>query len=187
MFTGLTARVPVLQVFAPGARVQPVFFDVASVAVANAVTGPEAFGGKTFELVGSGILSIMEFILWFARAQGRKNLFAPLPDAVSRLLAALPLMPISGDQLALLQAGYVSTGLPWLAGVGAQGRPVRLFLDRSMIRFRNYGRFGSEMLTGRSAGENRHRPMLAPTDRVGSAPCPLREIYGSSRVFKPYG
>ena len=144
MFAGLIAQAPVLPVFGPEAKLQPVFVDDAAEAVANALGNPETFGGKTFELVGPEVLTMFQLNQRIACAQGRRTLFAPLPDAVAKLIAALPLTPISLDQLALLKAGNVSTGLPGLAELGVQARPLELFLDRWMVRFRSHGRFGSK-------------------------------------------
>jgi len=59
------------------------------------------------------------------------------------VIAALPLTPISTDQLTLLRAGNVSTGLPGLKALGVTARPLGLFLDRWMVRFRKHGRFGT--------------------------------------------
>lgn len=147
MFAGLIASAPVLPVFAPEARLQPVFVDDAAEAVATALANPERFGGQTFELVGPEAMTMLDLNQRIARAQGRSTLFAPLPDAVAGLIAALPLTPISRDQLALLKAGNVGTGLPGLAELGIAARPLGLYLDRWMVRFRQHGRFGTKRST----------------------------------------
>lgn len=144
MFGGLIASAPVLPVFAPEAKLQPVFVDDAAEAVAVALANPERFGGQTFELVGPEAMTMLDLNQRIARAQGRNTLFAPLPDAVAGLIAALPLTPISRDQLALLKAGNVGTGMPGLAELGIAARPLGLYLDRWMVRFRQHGRFGTK-------------------------------------------
>lgn len=144
MFGGLIANAPVLPVFAPEAKLQPVFVDDAAEAVAVALANPERFGGQTFELVGPEAMTMLDLNQRIARAQGRNTLFAPLPDAVAGLIAALPLTPISRDQLALLKAGNVGTGMPGLAELGIAARPLGLYLDRWMVRFRQHGRFGTK-------------------------------------------
>ena len=60
MFAGLIAQAPVLPVFGPEAKLQPVFVDDAAEAVANALGNPEAFGGKTFELVGPEVMTMFQ-------------------------------------------------------------------------------------------------------------------------------
>lgn len=142
MFAGLIAMAPVLPVFAPEARLQPVFVDDAAIAVAHALGNPGEFGGKTFELVGPEAMTMLSLNERIATALGRKRLFVPLPDVIASAIATLPLTPISRDQLALLKAGNVSTGLPGLSALGVEARPLDLFLDRWMVRFRKHGRFG---------------------------------------------
>jgi len=146
MFAGLIATLPVLPVFAPDAKLQPVFVDDVAEAVANAVADPGKLGGKTFELVGPEVLTMLQLNERIAAAQGRKRLFAPLPDAVASLIAVLPGTPISRDQLALLRAGNVSQGLPGLKALGVSSRPLSLFLDRWLVRYRQHGRFGDKPL-----------------------------------------
>jgi NADH dehydrogenase len=70
-----------------------------------------------------------------------------LPDAVSGAIAALtgwlPGAPITTDQWKLLAAGNVATGtLPGIEALGVSPRPLGLFLDRWMTRYRKFGRFG---------------------------------------------
>ena len=144
MFAGLIAMAPLLPVFAPEARLQPVFVDDAAIAVANALSDPGQFGGKTFELVGPEAMTMLSLNERIAKALGRKRLFAPLPDAIASLIAALPLTPISRDQLTLLKAGNVGTGLPGLSELGVEARPLDLFLDRWLVRYRAHGRFGDK-------------------------------------------
>ena len=149
MFAGLIASLPVLPVFGPGARLQPVFVDDAAEAVAQAVADPETHGGKTYELTGPEVLTMLELNQRIAAAQGRSPLFVDLPDAVSGFIAALPGAPISRDQWALLQAGNVASGtLPGLKELGITPRPLGLVLDRWLVRFRKYGRFGVRAKAG---------------------------------------
>ena len=148
MFAGLIAGLPVLPVFAPEAKLQPVFVDDVAAAVANAVADPGKLGGKTYELVGPEVLTMLELNEMIAAAQGRKRLFAPLPDALSNVIAALPGTPISRDQLALLRAGNVGHGLPGLKALGVSARPLSLFLDRWLVRYRQHGRFGDKRAAG---------------------------------------
>jgi len=148
MFAGLIANLPVLPVFAPDARLQPVFVDDVAEAVANAITDPGKLGGRTYELVGPEVLTMLELNEKIAAAQCRKRLFAPLPDPVASLIAALPGTPISPDQLALLRAGNVGLGLPGLKALGVTPRALALFLDRWLVRYRQHGRFADTRLAG---------------------------------------
>ena len=142
LFAGLIAALPIIPVFAPAARLQPVFVDDAASAVANALADPGRFGGKTFELVGPEAMTVLELNEKIAAAQCRKRLFAPVPETLASVIAALPGTPISRDQLALLRAGNVGSGFPGLKALGVTARPLELFLDRWLVRYRVHGRFG---------------------------------------------
>jgi len=145
MFARLIALFPVLPVFGPQARLQPLFVDDAAVAVASALADPAGHGGKTYEIAGPEVLTMLALNQRIAAAQGRGPLFVELPDAVSGLLAALPGVPMSSDQWALLKAGNVASGaLPGLDALGVAPRPLSLFLDRWLVQYRKHGRFGKK-------------------------------------------
>lgn len=148
-FGDLVASLPVLPVFAPEAKLQPVFVDDVAEAIANALGDPVAHGGKLFELAGPEVITMLELNQRIAAAEGRNCHFAVLPDAISGLIAAvtgwLPGAPITSDQFRLLKAGSVASGsAPGLADLGVAPRPLGLFLDRWMVRFRKHGRFGTK-------------------------------------------
>lgn len=145
MFAGLISAFPALPVFGPQARIQPLFVDDAAEAVVQALCDPAAHGGKIYEIAGPEVLTMLELNQRIAAAQGRQRLLIELPDAISGVIAALPLAPISRDQWALLKAGNVASGaLPGLKALGVVPRPLGLFLDRWMVRFRKHGRFGDK-------------------------------------------
>lgn len=142
MFAGLIGSLPVLPVFGPEAKLQPVFVDDVAAAITAALLDPATHGGKTYELAGPQVLTMMELHEAIAAAQGRQRTFLPVPDALSALFAALPGTPMSSDQWHMLKAGSVASGLlPGIAKLGVQARPLSLFLDKWMVRFRKHGRF----------------------------------------------
>lgn len=148
-FAGLISLLPALPVFAPQAKLQPVFVDDAAEAVAEALCDPGTHGGKIYEIAGPETITMLEFNQRIAAAQGRKRLFAELPDFVSSAFATLtgwaPGAPITRDQWALLSAGNVASGkLPGLKALGVTPRPLGLFLDRWLTRYRKHGRFGDK-------------------------------------------
>ncbi len=145
MFGELISRAGVLPVFAPEAKLQPVFVDDVAETIAIALGAPELHGGKTFELAGPEIYTMLDLNKRIMAAEGRQRTLIALPDGLSGLIAALPGTPISTDQFKLLKAGNVASGtLPGLAEIGVTPRPLELFLDRWMTRFRNHGRFGTK-------------------------------------------
>jgi NADH dehydrogenase len=148
MFARLIAMFPVLPVFGPQAQLQPVFVDDAAAAVATILADPGKHGGKTFELGGPEVITMLELNQRIAAAQGRKRLFAELPDGLSAIFAAttgwMPGAPITADQFALLKAGSVASGKrPGFKQLGLTPRPLGLFLDRWMVQYRKHGRFGA--------------------------------------------
>ncbi len=152
-FAGLIALLPALPVFGPQAKLQPLFVDDAAGAVAAALADPGRHAGKTFEIAGPEVITMLEFNQRIAAAQGRSRLFAALPDLVSEAFATLtgwaPGAPITRDQWALLKAGNVASGkLPGLKDLGVTAHPLGLFLDRWMVRFRKHGRFGEKARAG---------------------------------------
>ena len=149
MFAGLSASLPILPVFGSSARLQPLLVDDLALAICAALEHPAAHGGQTFELGGPEVISMGELNRRVAQAAGRTPVFAELPDAVSAGFAALtgwlPFAPLSRQQWKLLKAGNVVSGqLPGCAALGVTPRPLGLFLDRWLVRFRKHGRFGKQ-------------------------------------------
>ncbi len=141
MFGRLIGMVPALPVFGPNAKLQPLFVDDAAEAVANALETPGA-RGRTYEIAGPEVLSMLEINQRIAAAQCRSRTFMELPDSVSGLIASLPMAPISRDQWALLKAGNLADpAMPGIRDLDVSPRPLSLFLDRWMVRFRKNGRF----------------------------------------------
>ena len=146
MLAGMIASLPALPVFAPQSRLQLLFVDDAADAVAAALADPAAHGGKTYEIAGPEAIGMMDLHERIAAAQGRKRHFVAMPDALSGLFATLPGTPMNADQWILLKQGNTASGkLPGLDKLGIQPRPLGLFLDRWMTRYRKHGRFSERM------------------------------------------
>jgi NADH dehydrogenase len=148
MFAGLIARLPALPVFAPNAPLQPLFVDDAALCAVHALTYPGTHGGKIYEIAGPETLTMLQLNTRIAAAQNRKRLFVPLPDGVSGAIASLtgwaPGAPLTTSQWKLLQPGNFASGqFPGLKELGVSPRPLSLFLDRWMLRYREHGRFGA--------------------------------------------
>ncbi|NNC60502.1 MAG: complex I NDUFA9 subunit family protein, partial [Erythrobacter sp.] len=72
----------------------------------------------------------------------RNRGFIEMPDFASATFAALPLTPMSSDQWKMLKAGNVVSGqLPGFKRLGIEPRPLGLYLDDWMVRYREKGRF----------------------------------------------
>lgn len=144
LFASVIAQFPVVPVFAPQARLQPLLVDDAAAAVAAILAAFPAHAGQTFELGGPEVVTMLDLNRRIAAAQHRKPLLLEVPDALALLFASLPGTPLSRDQLTLLEAGNVASGrYPGLAALGLVARPLGLFLDAWMVRYRRHGRFGA--------------------------------------------
>jgi NADH dehydrogenase len=145
LFAGLVQSLPAVPVFGGEAQLQPLWVDDAAEAITTALADPAQHGGKTYELAGPEVLTMMELHRRIAAGQGRDPLLIAVPDALAGLFAALPGTPMNSDQWALLKQGNVAGGtLPGIARLGIEPRPLGLFLDRWMVRFRKHGRFGTK-------------------------------------------
>ena len=145
MFANLISAFPALPVFGADAKLQPLYVDDAALAVVSALAEPRKHGGKTYELAGPEVLTMGELHHRIGAAQGRERGFIPVPDPLCALFAALPGTPMNSDQWKLLKQGSVANGaLPGFAAFGITPRPLGLFLDRWMVRYRKHGRFGDK-------------------------------------------
>jgi NADH dehydrogenase len=142
MFAGMVAKLPVVPVLKPGTRFQPVFAGDVGEAVAIALRDPDTFGGRTFELGGPDVLTMLELQQWIARQIGRNPSFVPLPDALGGLLAALPGVPVSRNQWKLLQSDtVVANGADGLAALGITPTPLAAIAPGWLVRYQRAGRF----------------------------------------------
>lgn len=143
LFAGVIAALPAVPVFGPQARLQPLFVDDAAAAIAEALADPAAHGGQTYALAGPEVMTVEALHRRIAAAQGRERALWAVPDGLSAVFAALPGTPMNADQWKLLKAGSVASGAaPGLDALGVAPRPLGLFLDRWMTRYRKHGRFG---------------------------------------------
>ena len=142
MFAQLVQTLPVLPIFGAESKMQPVWVDDLAKAIGNALADPDTYGGKTYEAAGPETLTMDEIHRDIAAAQGRSPVFFSMPDPLAKLFSKLPMAPINGDQLAMLDAGSTATeGVPGLDKLGVETHPLSLFLERWMVRYRKHGRF----------------------------------------------
>ena len=143
-FANLIRFLPVIPVIAPNTKLQPVYVgDVADAVIAALGDGA---AGKTYELGGPQVLTMLELQQWIANATGRKRLFVELPDAVSGAFASglgwAPGAPITKDQWLMLQRDNVVASAD--AGLGQLGiTPTSLaaVAEGWLVQYRRHGRF----------------------------------------------
>lgn len=145
LFAGYVAALPLVPVFGPASQLQPLWVDDAAEAIANALADPARHGGKTYEIAGPEAVTMLDLNRRIAAAQGRKRQLLPVPDGLAAVFAALPMTPINSDQWRMLKRGSLPTGTsPGLKELGVTAKPLALFLDRWMVRYRKHGRFGDK-------------------------------------------
>ncbi|RJY09321.1 complex I NDUFA9 subunit family protein [Aurantiacibacter aquimixticola] len=151
MFADMVRFMPVMPVFGADSKFQVVWVDDVAAGVTSALEGPAKHGGKVFEAAGPEQLTMMEIHEMIADAQQRRRYFFPMPDPIAGIFAAVPMSPINPDQLAMLKSGSTAgKGAKQLGALGVEPKPLSLFLDRWMVRYRKQGRFGEARMTPRS-------------------------------------
>jgi len=148
------ARLPFLPVIAANRKFQPVYVRDLAKAIAIAALDPDRFGGKTFEIGGPQVMSMVELHHAILAITGQKTEIVLTPDFVTGLMAKLdflPGAPITQDQWMMLQRDNVASGaLPGLEAFGIEPTPLAAVGDEWLGRFNRGGRFtGSRIhLTG---------------------------------------
>ena len=146
-FAGLIRALPVVPVIGADTRLQPVYVRDVAKAVCVAAADPARHGGKTFELGGPQVLSMMELNRWIARAIARERHFVEVPGAAAMALAAttgwLPGAPITLDQYRMLERdNKVAESALALADLGVTATPLAAVADDWLTPYRKHGRFG---------------------------------------------
>jgi NADH dehydrogenase len=142
-FAAMARLSPVLPVISGNSRFQPVYVLDVAAATCAALSRPEA-AGQTYELGGPDVLSFRA-ILQMINAQTRRNrrlvdVPAGMASLMGRMGDVLPFMPMTSDQLTMLQKDNVATG-PGLAALGIVPTPMAAFVPAMMERYRPSGRF----------------------------------------------
>ena len=148
------ARLPVLPVIAANRNFQPVYVRDLAKAIALAALEPDRFGGKTFEIGGPQVMSMVELHRAILTLTGQDPEIVHMPDWMTGLIAKLgflPGAPLTRDQWLMLQRDNVAAkGAPGLKEFGIEPTPLAAVGYEWLGRFRHGGRFtGSRIhLTG---------------------------------------
>ncbi len=144
-FAAMARTSPVLPVIAGDSKFQPVYVqDVAAAALA-ALVCPDA-AGRTFELGGPDIMSFRAILAMINTETRLRRQLVEVPAGMAALLGKLgdllPFMPMTTDQLAMLQKDNVANpALPGLADLGITPTPMAAFVPAMLERYRPGGRF----------------------------------------------
>ena len=139
------ARLPFLPVIAAKRNFQPVHVRDLGNAIALAALQPRTYGGKTYEIGGPQVMSMVELHRAILDITGQTPEITPLPDMFGNLLSYfgwLPGAPLTRDQWLMLQRDNVPSGeLPGLEAFGIAPAPLAAVGYEWLGRFRHGGRF----------------------------------------------
>ena len=117
------ARLPILPVIAAQRKFQPVYVRDLAKAVA-----PAKHGGKTYEIGGPQVMTMIDLHRAILDLSGRKPELVALPDFVGSLMSRfgwLPGAPLTRDQWLMLSQDNVTSGkLPGLEAFRIQPTPL---------------------------------------------------------------
>jgi NADH dehydrogenase len=143
-FAAMIAIMPVVPVIGANTRFQPVFVGDVAQAVVNSLQSGGVLAGKTLELGGPEVLSMLDLNKRIAVLAGRSRTFLPVPHLAAAALALVPGGPISGDQLKMLgRDNVVGEGALGLTALGIAQTPLASVAHGWMDRYRLHGRFGA--------------------------------------------
>ncbi len=148
-FAELIRLFPAVPVIGASTKFQPVYVTDVARAIAEAAEKPGKHGGKTYELGGPQVLSMMELNAWIAKAIGRERSLVAVPAPVASLIATfgfLPGAPITRDQYAMLQKdNVVAPGARGLEALGVAPTPMAAVAESWLVRYRRHGRFAGRV------------------------------------------
>lgn len=147
-FAAMIRALPILPVIGGSTRFQPVFAGDVGHAVAQAIGQAKTHAGKTYELGGPQILSMLELQQWIAGHIGRTPFFVEVPDVIAGAMATLtgwlPGAPITRDQWLMLQSdNVVGTKAKGLSALGVDATPLDAVAHDWLLIYRRHGRFGN--------------------------------------------
>jgi NADH dehydrogenase len=138
-FAGM-ARLPILPVIAAKRNFQPVYVRDLARAIALAALDPVKHGGRTYEIGGPQVMSMVELHRAILELTGQKPEIVPLPDLFGTLMSYfgwLPGAPLTRDQWLMLSRDNVRSGkLPGLEAFGIKPTPLAAVGGEWLGRFR---------------------------------------------------
>ncbi len=144
------ANLPILPVIAPRRNFQPVYVRDVAKAIALAALDPARFGGKTYEIGGPQVMSMVELHQAIIDLTGQKPKIVRTPDFITGLIAKLgflPGAPLTQDQWMMLQRDNVLSGeLPGLKAFGIEPTPLAAVGYEWLGRFRRGGKLAGRRI-----------------------------------------
>ena len=145
-FAGL-GKLPVVPVLKPDVKFQPVYVVDLARAIARAALEPATHGGKTYEIGGPQVFSMIELHRAIYAVSGQSPGLLELPDVSGDILSRfgfLPGAPITRDQWLMMQEDNVASGtLPGFEAFGIRPAPLAAVAESWLTPYRNHGRFAA--------------------------------------------
>ena len=139
-----------LPVIAGERNFQPVYVRDLGKAIAMSALDPDEFGGKTFEIGGPQVMSMMQLVKAIAELSGQNPDLVPVPDFVASLISKLgwlPGAPMTSDQWLMLNSDKVPSGeLPGLEAFGIRPTPLAAVAYEWLGRFHKGGKFAGRRI-----------------------------------------
>jgi NADH dehydrogenase len=130
-------------------KFQPVFVGDVAKMVACCLNNIGDHAGKTYELGGPQIFTMLALNQWIAKATGHNPIFLPLPDIAAKALAMgtgwLPSAPITMDQLRMLGSDNVVTGTDGLSACHIAATSLDTVAHDWLDIYRKHGRFAAKV------------------------------------------
>ena len=144
------ARLPFLPIIAGKRNFQPVYVRDLGKAIALAALDPKQFGGRTYEIGGPQVMSMVDLHKAILEITGQTPEIAPLPDLFGDLLSRfgwLPGAPLTRDQWLMLQRDNIPSGsLPGLEAFGIDPAPLAAVGHEWLGRFHKGGKFAGRRI-----------------------------------------
>jgi uncharacterized protein YbjT (DUF2867 family) len=144
------ANLPFLPVIAAKCNFQPVYVRDLAKAIAMSVLDPQRFAGRTYEIGGPQIMSMVDLHRAILEITGQRPDVVPIPDLFGDLLSRLgwlPGAPLTRDQWMMLQRDNVPSGeLPGLEAFGIQPTPLAAVAYEWLGRFHRGGKFAGRRI-----------------------------------------
>jgi NADH dehydrogenase len=144
------ANLPFLPVIAAKRNFQPVYVRDLARAIAKATLEPQRFGGKTYEIGGPQVMSMIELHRAILELTGQDPEIVELPDLFAKAMTWfgwLPGAPLTRDQWRMLQRDNVpSKGAPGLEAFGIRPTPLAAVAYEWLGRYHKGGKFGGRRI-----------------------------------------
>ena len=144
------ANLPFLPVIAAKRNFQPVYVRDLAQAIAKAAIEPQRFGGKTYEIGGPQVMSMIELHRAILELTRQDPEIVELPDLFAKAMTWfgwLPGAPLTRDQWRMLQRDNLpSKGAPGLEAFGIRPTPLAAVAYEWLGRYHKGGKFAGRRI-----------------------------------------